>query len=988
MKKISSILIFFLLSHIIYGQCGTTQYTISSGANTGFPDGPRYVNLNIHIVKYDDCSGGASLAQVGEVVDQLNESFNPSQIYFNIACILDFCKTECYENNCLIDNYFNINSVPNSLNLYLALATSGGSGGPCGVSGRAESPLQSKNCWAQIVSGSVLIPVHEIGHCLGLNHTFVGGDECVPRDPSHPHYNCPTKGDGLCDTPADIQNYGALVASNCTWDKNLAEQMNIRDVCGNVLETDPSLAMSYSPCGTRFSPQQGLIMRNNIMNGSSGPQAPAAQYGNFYISKPTVWYTPKRFSVDVIVANSLTIQGTSVHMAPGKKIVIQNGKNITVANSLITVGNLSNCGNSGNGVMWKGIEIHASTIANVVINGGSRIDKAENGLYLATANDNKVWITVSGSSFTDNLRAMSLISNTIAPRALWVNNTTFELTSSYPINYYSRQLYLGNFPLFNAQGIHFKNNKDINAAEAGGLYSYNGGVRIGSGTQEGFVKGIEGIGFGLRNALTLNLFNSKKSINHVDIKSRRSNSVTRCTIDEGDRTNMSITTGSNFGLRIDDCQGNSISSNTFEDKKIVPGNWTGMIVNNVGSEYQKIGIANNFKNLLTGATTNSKNQQVEFLCNFNFTNTRDFDWSQVNPTQGLPGLPAGNTFSPSNNSITAKNIRTNQTLDYHYGIGTGEFPMSVSPSVNRIMSPVAGCLHSTATPSDDVTQLDGDYINLKYQLDGLLPLVSGNNGGNSNNQAINAQIHILNMQIHEITNHAIELLTNPESGSIDYPTLIIWLQRINTFESISNIAYIHFLNGNYVQAQAVHSNLTSQFVLNNDQLQEWNNMSWLMNFMNIVYQSGRWEGALTTNEVVSLQNFASSNTTASCQMAANILEFFYNIQPNSNQNAPSMQQGSIDPKAEQHNILTERSLEGISIYPTPMHNSVNIEFGKLDASKDYNYVINDLNGKSVFKGKISHFITKIDIREIPEGVYFIKILDHQSLIHTQKLIKK
>jgi hypothetical protein len=36
----------------------------------------------------------------------------------------------------------------------------------------------------------------------------------------------------------------------------------------------------------------------------------------------------------------------------------------------------------------------------------------------------------------------------------------------------------------------------------------------------------------------------------------------------------------------------------------------------------------------------------------------------------------------------------------------------------------------------------------------------------------------------------------------------------------------------------------------------------------------------------------------------------------------------------------------------------------------------------------SHTITKIDIREIPEGVYFIKILDHQSLIHTQKLIKK
>lgn len=42
---------------------------------------------------------------------------------------------------------------------------------------------------------------HEMGHCLGLYHTFQGGDENVAR--SGNCANCTTTGDGLCDTEAD-----------------------------------------------------------------------------------------------------------------------------------------------------------------------------------------------------------------------------------------------------------------------------------------------------------------------------------------------------------------------------------------------------------------------------------------------------------------------------------------------------------------------------------------------------------------------------------------------------------------------------------------------------------------------------------------------------------------------------------------------------------------------------------------------------------------
>ncbi|MBK7468440.1 MAG: hypothetical protein IPJ43_17460 [Saprospiraceae bacterium] len=85
--------------------------------------------------------------------------------------------------------------------------------------------------------------------------------------------------------------------------------------------------------------------------------------------------------------------------------------------------------------------------------------------------------------------------------------------------------------MFNVVSLHFKNDKDKNAIEAGGLYSYNGYVKIGS-SQDGFYKGIEGIGFG-EIPLVAKLFNSKKNLSPIStLKVRRANSITDCIIDE------------------------------------------------------------------------------------------------------------------------------------------------------------------------------------------------------------------------------------------------------------------------------------------------------------------------------------------------------------------------------------------------------------------------------------------------------------------------
>ncbi|MBK7468437.1 MAG: hypothetical protein IPJ43_17445 [Saprospiraceae bacterium] len=38
-----------------------------------------------------------------------------------------------------------------------------------------------------------------------------------------------------------------------------------------------------------------------------------------------------------------------------------------------------------------------------------------------------------------------------------------------------------------------------------------------------------------------------------------------------------------------------------------------------------------------------------------------------------------------------------------------------------------------------------------------------------NKQTIESQIHDLTIQLHDIMNHAIEIITTPESGEINYP---------------------------------------------------------------------------------------------------------------------------------------------------------------------------------------------------------------------------
>lgn len=975
MYKVFFLIVFVLFSWLrSFSQCGNTVYTITQGGSTSFPDGPRYLNLYIHIVRYDDCSGGLNDSQIGQVIDGINASFNPANIYMNVACISDFCSSLCYEDNCQLESFYPTESVPNALNIYL-LAEAGqtGLGNGCPDGGQTQSPLPSKNCWA--VWNFPGAPAHELGHCLGLDHTF-GGKECVTRDPNNPNYNCDREGDGFCDTEADNKNYDAVDLSTCTWDISLAAQLGIKDACeGRVYQTDPSLIMSYSGCGYRFSPQQSVRMRTNAFSGSAGPQADPIQYSGHYISVPTTWTTPKRFNVDVIVASSLTINGTTVEMAPGKRIILLNGSALTVDNSTITVGPIANCGNNGNGVMWKGIEIHSADPYDTFIDivNGSIIERAYYGLYLATALDNTSWINIRNSYFNDNYVAMYLISKDMAHPSLKIRETTIQITPNYPLTTYNRQVYLGNFPMFAVSNLRFKNTKDIYATKAGGLYAYNGWVTIGSGSQEGFEKGLEGINFGLLNQMTVKSFVSTKSANHISISARRGNNLTGLVITQGDRNNLSGS-ANNFGVKLTNCQSNTIRNNSFTNQTTISGDRTGLDISRVGTEKQIVGTVNNFNHYKLAISSGSLNSNVEYLCNYHSVNTRDFLITDAKPDQGTLLKPAGNTFTVASASANNVNILSNILLNYYYGNGSNEFPNSVDQHVTRIPVQVQGCLYSfNNTPSTDISVLDGQYLDISYQLSQLTA---------NNDSVILDQIHDLEIQLEEVYNQAFSLITSPEQGEANHNLLITWLQRVNTFESYLQVAYIHLMDRNYSQANATLSAIPNLFSLTTDQQSELTNATWVFNFMIPVFQSGRWEGELTNSEVLNLRSFVNNNESNAAIMVQNILAFFYDEQSGGNQ----LRQFNDVPYITGVNSV-QKNTESIEIFPNPVDENISIKINDKLNIATYQIKLKNITGQILMNRVVSEYFSSFDLSKLPSGVYFIEVFKNLERINIRKIIK-
>lgn len=91
---------------------------------------------------------------------------------------------------------------------------------------------------------------HEVGHCLGLLHTFQGG--CHSS-------NCDSNGDYCCDTPPVAEPLWSCVPS-----QNSCDNIPTGDAFGFDAVDQFENFMSYSPCQNMFSKDQKTIVLGNL----------------------------------------------------------------------------------------------------------------------------------------------------------------------------------------------------------------------------------------------------------------------------------------------------------------------------------------------------------------------------------------------------------------------------------------------------------------------------------------------------------------------------------------------------------------------------------------------------------------------------------------------------------------------------------------------------------------------------------------------------
>jgi len=209
---------------------------------------PYCVPIAGHIVRASNGTGGMTLSQYFQSIDDANFYFQNSGIQF-YSLGVDYIDDDIFYGETAggeIDMLRSMNVVPAAINVYYTPNLTG----LCGISSFTFSAVQGivmDNDCSGVPSNRSTMP-HEIGHYFNLYHTHETAFGVEYVDGS----NCGSAGDLLCDTPADPLLSGFVTSyPGCMYTGGFT------DPNGDTYVPDTHQIMSYSLplCADVFSPQ-------------------------------------------------------------------------------------------------------------------------------------------------------------------------------------------------------------------------------------------------------------------------------------------------------------------------------------------------------------------------------------------------------------------------------------------------------------------------------------------------------------------------------------------------------------------------------------------------------------------------------------------------------------------------------------------------------------------------------------------------------------
>ncbi len=244
----------------------TDKYAADAAAYTPLKQ-KTTIPVTAHLIRRSDGTDGVSEAELTAAIAVVNQAYTDADFEFEIVetNLIDSDDYYTLSNN-QINAVSNAHHVPNTVNLYLPGSAVYGTSATCGWTKYPWSPVQSgtnhNNDYVVINkvclnNGSTL--AHEFGHYLGLYHThefYDSSDGGESTDGS----DCLTKGDRICDTPADPMLHNQ-VNNDCEY---------TGDEIGYTPDTENIMSYSLASCRQHFS--QGQLNRASYF---------AKQYRNY-----------------------------------------------------------------------------------------------------------------------------------------------------------------------------------------------------------------------------------------------------------------------------------------------------------------------------------------------------------------------------------------------------------------------------------------------------------------------------------------------------------------------------------------------------------------------------------------------------------------------------------------------------------------------------------------------------------------------------------
>ena len=289
------------------------------------------IRIFFYIIRQSDGTGGQALSAIDSALHILQDDYQPHGICFELLGIDEIHNDSIYNERIFKrdpngDGKF-INFSPNfhfnAIDIYLFANNGRLSGGEAAGIPASALVIGGQNYNINFVTSHVLS--HEVGHCLGLYHTF-HGSWCEPSSGSCLELadgsNCDTCGDYVCDTPADPQA-NHVDQYTCEWDGKTCS------IGGDSLPSKPSynprtdLIMAYIPpnCMQLHTTGQSIRMKEIIAN---SPILQKVVVPNTLTLLDSINGTNFYDAVGIITSTQV-IESASISYKAGTEIVLQDG---------------------------------------------------------------------------------------------------------------------------------------------------------------------------------------------------------------------------------------------------------------------------------------------------------------------------------------------------------------------------------------------------------------------------------------------------------------------------------------------------------------------------------------------------------------------------------------------------------------------------------------------------------------------------------------